>query len=40
MIHNIQDIEGMNSVYAEKLIEVGITNVAELLKKCSSLTGI
>ncbi|NEP86505.1 MAG: DUF4332 domain-containing protein [Okeania sp. SIO2C2] len=40
MIHNIQDIEGMNSVYAEKLIGVGITNVAELLEKCSSLAGI
>ncbi|NEO56860.1 MAG: DUF4332 domain-containing protein [Okeania sp. SIO3B5] len=40
MIHNIQDIEGMNSVYAEKLIGVGITKVTELLEKCSSLAGI
>lgn len=40
MINHIQDIEGINSVYAKKLIEVGITNVAELLKKCSSLAGI
>ncbi|NEQ38608.1 MAG: DUF4332 domain-containing protein [Okeania sp. SIO3I5] len=40
MIHNIQDIENINSVYSEKLVGVGITNIEELLEKCSSLAGI
>ncbi|MGK7919702.1 MAG: DUF4332 domain-containing protein [Trichodesmium sp.] len=40
MIHNIQDLEGINSVYADKLIEVGISNIEELLEKCSSLEEI
>ncbi len=40
MIHNIQDLEGINSVYAEKLVGVGITNIEELLEKCLSLAGI
>ncbi len=40
MIHNIQDIEDINSVYSEKLVAVGITNIEELLEKCSFLAGI
>lgn len=40
MSNNIQDIEGIDSVYADKLIGVGITNIQTLLKKCSSLAGI
>lgn len=40
MIHKIQDIEGIDSVYAGKLVGVGITNVEELLEKCTSLEGI
>ncbi len=40
MVHNIQDIEDINSVYSEKLVGAGITNIEELLEKCSSLTGI
>ncbi|MEM1170533.1 MAG: DUF4332 domain-containing protein [Cyanobacteria bacterium P01_H01_bin.35] len=40
MIYKIQDIEGVNSVYADKLAKVGISNIEELLEKCSSLAGI
>lgn len=40
MINNIQDIEGIDPVYVEKLVEVNILNVKKLLEKCSSLEGI
>ena len=40
MRHQIQDLEGINSIYVEKLVKVGITNIEELLEKCSSLAGI
>ncbi|MGD1713293.1 DUF4332 domain-containing protein [Dapis sp. BLCC M172] len=40
MIHKIQDLEGINSIYTDKLAGVGINNIEELLEKCSSLTGI
>lgn len=40
MIHDIQVLEGINSVYTKNLRELNITTVEELLEKCSSLEGI
>jgi len=36
----MQDIEGINSVYADKLVGVGMSNIEKLLEKCSSPAGI
>ncbi|MDJ0553914.1 MAG: DUF4332 domain-containing protein [Microcoleaceae cyanobacterium MO_207.B10] len=40
MINNIQDIEAIDNIYADKLVGLGITNIEKLLEKCSSLKGI
>lgn len=39
MSYKIEDIEGVGSVYGEKLVAAGIKTVEQLLEKCTKPAG-